>query len=144
MSWQDQVKDIDREVSNNNRKEFEVIPDGEYLVCINKAEIVDEGPSPYVGWEFEILEGKFTKRRLWIRSYLTPKAYPILRRLIEEDCGFMLDEPSQLEPSLEEIANENWVITVTSREYNDKTYYNLNGFKPVDESKLGASEEIPF
>jgi len=61
---------------------YEEAPDGKYLVEIERCELKktqDSGKS-YINWGLKILEGNYTGKFLWKKSFLQPSSIPFLKK----------------------------------------------------------------
>ena len=165
MSWKDEVKGINPHEQKNER-EFAQIPSGTYKCFINRALITEEikgqPVKPHIDFEFEIADGKFARRKLWPRMYLTQAAYPITVKIIEK-AGFTINTPEDLENALEKLCSPTAIATtikVTEKPSTTKpgetvTFINIEEFHPsmtmvdfsgpkIDQTAWDAEEPLPF
>ncbi len=60
--------------SDVEERDFTPIPRGRYVVEIVGAEINDGTSYPYLGMEYQVMEGDFAERKLWDNMSFSPKA----------------------------------------------------------------------
>lgn len=146
MSWIDECNDA--EVGTGVKKNFLPLQTGKYPVEVNKALIDDSGEKAFIDWEFQVIDGEHQGRRIWTRSYLTTKAYPIIRNIIV-DAGFVLDRAEELQGVLEKLAEKNWIMDLKVSPNPNKPeypYLNLNGLEEYVDILDGAvaDDDLPF
>lgn len=56
-------------------QDFSALPAGKYLAQLRDVDTTKEGAKgPYWSWEFEVIEGDHTNRRLWVNTSLSENA----------------------------------------------------------------------
>lgn len=73
------------EVEKEEKKEFEPIPQGSYLLYTEQAKYAKsrQKGTPSINVKFQIVKGPYTNRRLWHDLWLTPGTAPMLAEFLE-------------------------------------------------------------
>lgn len=95
MSWQNAFKTTPSAETN----EFKTIPQGNYTAIIQEASINETKDPARVEWEFTIVEGEYSNRKLWQTQMLDHRGIPWIKKnldLLDEAC----ENPDKLESAL--------------------------------------------
>lgn len=61
--------------AESSSSDFEALPEGRYTAKLNDVDTTKEGAKgAYWSWEFEIVDGEFKNRKLWVNTSLSEKA----------------------------------------------------------------------
>ena len=114
-------------------KGFEPIPAGKYVAVINDSEEKRNkaGTGTYLQLEFEIIEGDYAGRRLWVRLNLNNQN-PEAVRMARADLSAICHAVNVLTPQdSTELHNLPLLVTVKVRQLDDGAVNDIKGYAPV-------------
>ena len=121
MAWGESVKQWDgKTASGGNGGDFEILPKGRYTVNVDKFTFdTNENGNDFIEFRFRVLEGKFERRIIFHRMFVTPKRMPMLAKEIKAMTGGKITPETNLE-SIPFGQADPFQVTIGHREYKDK------------------------
>ena len=145
-----------------------VLPVGTYLTAVTAATLKEgvDGKAPQVSFEFTLTAGEHSSRKVWDNCVLTAKALWKLKKNLSDlnavdALAVVKASTSQAEllenlpPLLAEVLEVEALVTVVHREYNGRTYANVDSlttqtaeletYKALGESLAdGSDDDVGF
>lgn len=101
-----------KKVAEQEGSEFEALPEGIYVVKLNKVDVRQSKKDPtgpgYWAWELEVVDGEFKGRRQWVNTSLKDTADWKMKEVFEA-FGYTTDSDT------DEIVGERCRIAVVQR-----------------------------
>jgi hypothetical protein len=118
--------------------DFQPLPEGRYNVKITAAEVgKTKNDNDMITVTFDVMDGKYTNRKLWSNFTLTDKAYVYIYSLLKAVGSDLIDEenvePSDISKSL--IGGKCSIMaSIDNNTLNGKPRNTVSGFKSLAEA----------
>lgn len=118
--------------------EYSPLPEGRYNVKITAAEIgkTKTSNNDMITVTYEVIEGKYTNRKLWSNFTLTPKAYVYLYSLLKAIKSDLIEEedvePEEIAKAL--VGGKCSILAQVETSNGTKTKNVVSNFKSLDEA----------
>lgn len=124
-----------------NRTEFEPIPDGKYTVFVDTAELKEaKNGKPMLALRLEILEGPHRGRKLFKNNVIQQNTVAILKQDLTR-MGYAIDKLSELDPV--DLLDRKLEVQKKTKEGYENIYINkFLGF--VEGGNDGEDSDTPF
>jgi len=125
-------------------EEFEVLPDGEYMVEVSGVEEKEtKGGDTYWNLKHVVIEGEHEGRFIFDNITFNDKGLPRVK-LVFSRLGIDVSGKIEIEP--EDLVGERAYVTVAAQEYDGKTRSKVEfaGYRKIDdEGEAGEEEKKP-
>lgn len=129
----------------DGKAEYKPLPEGEYDCSCNEAVLTTVNGKNVIQYEFVVTTGEHEGRKVWHRSYLTPKAMPYSKRDLQT-LGVNTAIPfARLSYELESAIDKNVSVGVGIDTFGDKPRNKVKYIKAkAQTSSEATAEDIPF
>lgn len=135
------------------QKGFEVVPQGDYLVIVDDAQVKDtkSGTGAYINVKFLITEGEYKNRAIFNMFNIKNDNQQAVKIGLEQLKAFLKISGYKTPESIESVTDligltATAVVKNKKDDYGDKAY--ISYFKPVlaakSGSQLAAQSDVPF
>jgi len=122
---------------DSQNTDFQPLPEGRYNVKITAAEVgLTKNKNDMITVTFDVIEGKYTNRKLWSNFTLTDKAVVYVYSLLKALDSDLIDEedvePSDIAKAL--VGGTCSVMVTIESGLNNKSRNVVGGYKSLDEA----------
>lgn len=126
-----------------NVESRDVLPEGTYVVKVDKVTEEEGAKAPYLKWELSVTQGDHKNRKLWHNTSLAPQALWSLRGLLE---ALGMEIPTGVyKLDLKQLIGLPVAVTIEHRTYQNKVQSKIIDIFPVgdlDDEEADDEEEV--